>query len=109
MTSFVFPEKSLIKINVIIPTAIPFAMEYVNGIITTVKNAGIALVTSEKSTCWICFIIRTPRYIIAGAVAAAGTSPIIGANTKDAKNKIPVITDARPVLPPTATPAADSA
>ena len=103
------PENNFIKIKLIIPTAIPFAMEYVKGMITTVKNAGIAFVTSEKSTCCICFIIKTPRYIIAGAVAAAGTSPIIGARINDAKNNIPVITDASPVLPPTATPAADSA
>ena len=54
------PVKSLISTYEIAPMAIPFEIEYVSGIITSVKNAGIALERSSISTLPKPLSIKTP-------------------------------------------------
>jgi hypothetical protein len=53
-------------------------------------------------------IISQATISSAGAVACDGTMPISGARNMNGKNRKPVITLTQPVLPPTATPDADS-
>ena len=81
-------------------------MLYANGINIAMKKAGTA---SKKSSHRILpkdSIINIPTTIKAGAVAADGTIPIIGAIKIDKRNKTPTVTDVRPVLPPAPIPAA---
>ena len=52
--------------------------------------------------------IRTPTKISAGAVAHAGTTAATGVRKRHTAKQIDVIREASPVLPPAATPAADS-
>ena len=54
------PVNSLIRTYEIAPIAIPFEIEYVSGIIMSVKNAGIALVKSSMSTFAKFLSINTP-------------------------------------------------
>ena len=51
-------------------------------------------------------IIKIPTTIKAGAVAADGTIPIIGAINSDSINNTATVTDVNPVLPPCPIPAA---
>ena len=52
--------------------------------------------------------IKNPTIISAGAVAKDGIAVKIGANSMEIRNKNPVTTAVKPVLPPAATPAEDS-
>ena len=90
------------------PSAIPFAIEYVNGMKTIVQNAGSAFVMSLKSMSFTPPSIKIPTKIKAGAVACAGIIEIIGTNIIDSKNKSAVVRLVSPVLPPSAIPADDS-
>ncbi len=58
------------------------------------------------SRTWL--IIRNPTMTSAGAVAWAGTIPTIGEKKTAAKNSKPIVTDIKPVRPPSATPLAAS-
>ena len=87
---------------------IPFAIEYVSGIITKVKNAGTALLMSSISTLAKFLHIKTPTKISAGAVAAAGIIEAIGERNKHKAKQIEVTKLVSPVLPPAATPDAHS-
>ncbi|MPN65010.1 hypothetical protein SDC9_212789 [bioreactor metagenome] len=81
-------------------------MLYANGIIVNVKNAGIALVKSEKSILVNELAIITPTNINTGAVACVGIAVNTGAKNNDNKNSVPVVTAVKPVLPPSPIPAA---
>ncbi len=50
--------------------------------------------------------IRKPTSTSAGAVTTTGMSCVSGASRIATRNSTPVTTDANPVLPPSATPAA---
>ena len=52
--------------------------------------------------------IRNPTITSAGAVANDGIAVNNGANSVDSRNRPPVTNAVRPVLPPAATPEADS-
>ena len=71
-------------------------------------KAGIPSVGSENSIDFTDFIIKYPTKINAGAVAAAGIKAKIGFKNNAMRNKIPVVTEARPVFAPAATPEVDS-
>ena len=86
----------------------PWAIEYVSGIVIRIKNAGMAAARSSKLIRAICDIIRKPTSTSAGAVAAPGTTPAQGAATMEIKNSTPTNTECNPVRAPSATPAADS-
>ena len=90
------------------PIPIPFAMEYVSGIMISAKNAGTAEHMSLISTFAKLFIINTPTKINAGAVAALGITVANGLKNRQNAKQIAVTTLARPVLAPAATPEADS-
>ena len=102
------PVRSLMRTYAIAPIPIPFAIEYVSGIIMRVKNAGTALEISSISTAEKFFNINTPTKIRAGAVAAEGMIEAIGLKNNAIKKQAEVITLVNPVLPPAATPDADS-
>ena len=86
------------------PKPRPFEIEYVNGIDTIVRKAGIATSKSVQSIYFTFLNINTPTIINAAAVAAEGTIPAIGARKQESKKSIPVTTDANPVLAPAAIP-----
>lgn len=102
--SFAFLPVTLQITYEMIPKAIPFEIEYPNGITIIVINAGIPSVKSVKSIEETDFIIKNPTKISAGAVAAAGTSAKSGLKNSAKRNKTAVVTEASPVLPPAATP-----
>ena len=54
------PVKIVMSTYAIAPIPIPFAIEYVSGIIMSVRNAGTALLISFISTVAKFFIINTP-------------------------------------------------
>ena len=91
-----------------IPNAIPFEIEYANGITIIVINAGIPSVKSWKSIEEIDCIIKNPTKISAGAVAALGINANNGVKNRASRNIIAVTTEERPVRPPAATPDEDS-
>jgi len=53
-------------------------------------------------------IMKKPTTISAGAVAWAGITLARGEKNMARRKRTPTTTDAKPVLPPSATPAADS-
>ena len=71
-------------------------------------NAGSASSMLSQGMLITGFIIKAPTMIKAGAVAAAGTIPIMGRKNRESRKQAEVTRLARPVLPPTATPDADS-
>jgi len=84
----------------------PWVMEYVNGISTRARNAGMA------SSSWVQAIFVTGRTINAptstraGAVARAGMVPSSGDKTRQGRNSSPATTAVRPVRPPASMPTA---
>ena len=70
-----------------------------------VKNAGMPSVGSAKSMSVVCFIIKKPTRMSAGAVAADGISKNTGENSNARTNIAAVVNAVKPVLPPAATPA----
>ena len=71
-------------------------------------NAGSAVSTAAKSTRVSCLHMRNPTATSAGAVAAAGTMPAIGAANAQSAKSTATTTEWSPVRAPSATPAADS-
>lgn len=72
------------------------------------KKAGRASLKSLQSTSRKDETIITPTMMRAGAVAAAGTMPTTGKRRADKRKATAVDTAVKPVLPPSAIPAADS-
>ena len=83
-------------------------MEYVKGIMISVRNAGIAERISVIFTLAKLLSIRTPTNMSAGAVAQPGTILAKGLRKRATKKQADVTRLARPVLAPAATPEADS-
>ncbi len=82
------------------PNASPVEILVVNGIITTIRNAGNQ---SEKSNILIrlsWFIISAPVIMITGEIAAWGTYDNNGIKNIDSANIIPATIDVNPVRPP---------
>ena len=102
------PVKIVIKVYAIYPIPIPFAIEYVRGIIISVRNAGAAYLMSDISTFLKFPNISTPTYIKAGAVAQLGTMLASGVRNRHTKKHADTTRLVSPVLPPAATPDADS-
>src|ERR1700716_68285 len=90
------------------PAPMPSAMEYVNGITTIVRNAGSAMLKSEKSISLTWLINSAPTTTSAGAAASTGTTRYSGVKNTAPMNNTPVTTFASPVRAPSAIPAADS-
>lgn len=90
------------------PHAIPVAIEYDNGIIIIVINAGTANSNFFQSISAKFPAISTPTTINAGAVTALVTTAINGLKNNASKKQTPVTILANPVRAPTATPEVDS-
>ena len=90
------------------PTAIPVAIDEVNGIISMVKKAGTATSNRPQSIWPSDETIKIPTMIKAGAVTAFVTTTKSGRKNKDNKKHIPVTIDAKPDRAPAPTPADDS-
>ena len=103
-----FPVKREIRTYAMHPIPIPLEIEYVRGIMISVRNAGTALLGSVISTFMRFLSIRTPTKISAGAVAQEGTMFARGARKRQARKQRDVIRLAKPVLAPAATPEAHS-
>ena len=73
-----------------------------------VMKAGIPSVGSSNLMSTTDFIIRYPTKIKAGAVAADGMRKNNGLRKSETRKRIPVVTEARPVRAPAATPEEDS-
>ncbi len=90
------------------PAPMPAVIEYVNGISTIVRNAGIAISESSQAMSLTWLIIRKPTSTSAGTAASLGMCSTSGTASVDSRNSTPVTTDARPVRAPSPTPEADS-
>src|ERR1700753_1136344 len=84
----------------------PYATEYENGINIKVTKAGTASPMYFQLTKTICLIIIQPTIISVHPVAHGGIEAKMGAKKMEIKNKRPVVMAVRPVLPPSAMPAA---
>ena len=102
------PVKMEIRTYAMQPIPIPLDIEYVRGIIISVRNAGTEFLISDISTFAKFLSIRTPTKISAGAVAQEGTMFARGARKRQARKQIDVTKLAKPVLAPAATPEAHS-
>ena len=103
---FDFPVMRFISTYEIIPRRIPFAIEYVKGIVIRQMKAGI---DSEKSSNGIFFTasnISRPTIIKAGAVAAAGIDKNNGEKNNATAKHPATLRAVSPERPPCATPAA---
>jgi hypothetical protein len=90
------------------PQAIPVAIEYVIGIMITVKKAGTAISNFCQSIFLSDDAINTPTITNAGAVTADVTTDRSGKKNRDRTNSNPVTTAAKPLRAPAATPDVDS-
>ena len=88
--------------------AMPSEMLYISGMASIHRYAGTASDRSSKSTPTMADTIRNPTKIRAGAVAKPGMAQNIGEKNMAKRNRKPVTTEERPVLPPAATPEEDS-
>src|SRR5699024_2135493 len=91
------------------PKAIPSAILYVNGIIKTIRNAGIASEISSREICLIFCAINTPTIIRIGLIAVFGIYEIQGIIKMVARNNKLAVIATLPVLPFDAITAAFSA
>ena len=91
------------------PAAIPVVTEYPKVIPEIVMNAGMELSMELKSTLRISRKIISPTTIRTGAVDAALTTLVSGAKKIARVKHAAVVKAVRPVFPPAAIPAADSA
>src|SRR4051794_18272469 len=105
-TSLDFLRASLRATYVTKPTPIPLVIEYVNGITAIVRNAGIPRPSSSHGMRLTRVTILQPTTIRAGATACGGTTPTAGHEASEARKSRPTTTLVRPVLPPSAMPAA---
>jgi len=87
------------------PSAIPFAIEKVKGIITIITKAGKRSLRLDQLSFSILLSIKIDTYISAPAVAYSGIIFASGAKKITIKNNVPTITAVNPVLPPDSTPA----
>lgn len=85
---------------------IPFVMLNVNGMTTIARNAGSADAGSDHGISPTSRIKRRPTSTSTGAVASGGTIAASGEKTSVATKHAAHATDASPVRPPSATPAA---
>ena len=72
------------------------------------QKHGIASVRSVQSIFVTCCIIRKPTTISAGAVAKLGIVRNSGLKNSASRKRIPVVTEVRPVRPPSEIPEEDS-
>mmetsp|Transcript_3761 Transcript_3761/g.7476 ORF Transcript_3761/g.7476 Transcript_3761/m.7476 type:complete len:211 (-) Transcript_3761:974-1606(-) len=94
------------KIQQAQPASNPYAMEYVSGIMITVRNAVEACAGSCHLTSLRDLAMRQPTITKAPPVAQGGMEAIIGAKKILSKKKIPQNTAVMPVREPVSTPAA---
>src|SRR3954463_2086218 len=80
------PEATFTAVYAITPRLNPVAMLKVNGIATTVINAGNASVKSAHCTRAIDCIIKAPTRMSAGAVAKPGIAEAMGEQNIAARN-----------------------
>ena len=78
-----------------------------NTVMNIISATGVQSMGS-KSTSRSTPSMEIPTMISAGAVAAVGMLMNSGAKSMDAKKKMEVITEAKPVRAPASTPEADS-
>ena len=91
------------------PNMIPFAIEYVRGIIRNARYPPTASARSPSNSIFLMEeAIKKPTITRAGAVAKLGIARKIGDRNRATKNRIPVVIAVRPVFPPSATPELDS-
>src|SRR5260370_24973957 len=100
------PRTSRSTANDVIPNDKPLAIENVNGIVISVRNAGTATIGSVHSISVTAEIINEPTRINAGAVAAIGIVATSGATNNAIRNNSPVTIEPTPVPAPTTTTAA---
>ena len=109
LISLNFPVNSLRITHESIPNMIPFAIEYVNGIITIARKPETTSARSPSNFIFLMALtIRSPTQRRAGVVAKPGIARKIGDRNSERMNNTAVTRDVRPVLPPAATPALDS-
>src|SRR5690606_4761107 len=107
-TSRARPHAVRSRTHVTNPIPMPFAIEYVSGIVTTVRNTGSATVKSPRSISLISRIIIAPTTTRTALATSIGTTAVSGVRNIATRNRPPVTTDARPVRAPSPTPAAES-
>src|SRR5699024_11420825 len=73
-----------------------------------VKKDGITISSLLQFILLICIAINAPTIINAGAVISVVMTARIGEKNKAIAKQVAIITDVKPVLPPTAIPAEDS-
>src|SRR6267143_4932426 len=100
------PRATFNTVYAVNPIDSPLAMLNVSGMVTIVRNAGIATTVFDHGISATCDIISEPTMMSAGAVAAAGMAPTSGATNNATKNSRPVTIAVTPVRPPATTPAA---
>jgi hypothetical protein len=100
------PVNAFKSTNESTPNKIPSEIEYVKGIITIVKKAGIDSVKSSKLIFFTGVIIIAPTKIRAGAVAAPGIIRNIGERNNARSISPATVSEVKPVRPPSLTPAA---
>ncbi len=87
----------------------PFAIEYVSGITTIVRNAGSAAPKSVHSMSFTCATMSAPTTTSPAAATSSGTTWVSsGVRNIDARNSSPVTTEAMPVRAPSPMPDAES-
>mmetsp|Transcript_18506 Transcript_18506/g.57482 ORF Transcript_18506/g.57482 Transcript_18506/m.57482 type:complete len:307 (-) Transcript_18506:167-1087(-) len=87
----------------------PVAIEKVRPMVSAVAIAGTHSETSSQLSPASAFIIEAATKSSAGVVAKGATEAASGEKNSAARKSTPVVTAARPVHAPTATPAPDSA
>src|ERR1700709_1166734 len=90
------------------PVMRPYAIEYVNGIIARVRNAGIESPVYRQLISVQALAIIAPTSIKVHPVAHGGIDAKIGAKKIETKKQMPVTQAVRPVAPPSEIPAPDS-
>lgn len=86
------------------PTRMPSAIEYVSGIVTIVRKAGIDSDMSSRLISFIPLNMLKPTMISIGAVAAAGIDKNSGERNRANMKHMAIVRDVSPVRPPWATP-----
>ena len=112
----ILPDDALVMIQapelrivyVIMPVMRPYAIEYVNGMIASVRNAGIESPIYRQLMSVTALAIIAPTRIRVQPVAQEGMEAKIGAKKSEKKKQIPVTQAVRPVIPPSDIPAPDS-
>src|SRR6056297_828267 len=90
------------------PAAMPYAMEYVNGITRMVRPAGTDWVMSSQSTAVTFASISSATTTSAMWLAYWGMAAASGTTASDSRNSTATTSATMPVRPPSSTPVADS-